>query len=65
VLELDFEEHRQLGIRSPVLAETCYAFNRESADPEALGRAQRKIGEAHRKKAAIEALKRGEEIHEP
>ncbi len=59
VLDLDFEEHRQLGIQSPVLAETCYAFHRESADPEALGRARRKIEEAHRKKAAIEAVKRG------
>lgn len=60
VLDLDFEEHRQLGIRSQVLAETCYAFNRESVDPEALDRAQRKIEEAQRKKAAIEAVKRGE-----
>ena len=60
VLELGFDEHRQLGIRSPVFAESCYAFNLESADPDAFDRAQKKIEQAHRKKAAIEAVKRGE-----
>ena len=33
VLALEMEENRQLGIQSPVLADTCYAFNLESADP--------------------------------
>ncbi len=59
VLDLDLEENRQLGIQSPVLADTCFAFHRESADPETLERARRKVGEAHRKKAAIDAVKRG------
>ena len=60
VLELDLEENRQLGIQSPVLADTCYAFHRASADPETLERARKKVGDAHRKKAAIDAVKRGE-----
>jgi hypothetical protein len=59
VLALDLEENRQLGIRSPVLAGTCYAFNLDAADPEVLERARRKVGDAHRKKAAIDAVKRG------
>jgi hypothetical protein len=54
------EENRQLGIQSPVLADTCYAFNLESADPVVLERARKKVEEAHRKMAAIEAVKRGE-----
>ena len=57
VLSLDLEEHRQLGIRSPILADTCYAFHRESADEEIVRSALRKVGEAHRKKEAIEAVK--------
>jgi Protein of unknown function (DUF2889) len=60
VLDLDLEENRQLGIESPVLADTCYAFHSGSADPETLERARRKVAEAHRRKAAIDALKRGE-----
>jgi len=59
VLDLELEENRQLGIRSPVLADSCYAFHRESADAEILERAQKKVGDAHRKKAAIDAVKRG------
>ena len=59
VLDLDLEENRQLGIRSPVLADTCFAFRRESADPATLERARKKVGDAHRKKAAIDAVKRG------
>jgi hypothetical protein len=43
-----------------VLAGTCYAFNLESADPAILERARKKVEEAHRKMAAIEAVKRGE-----
>jgi len=57
VLSLDLEEHRQLGIRSPILADTCYAFHRESADEEIVRSALRKVGEAHRKREAIEAVK--------
>lgn len=60
VLDLDMEENRQLGLRTQVLADTCYAFNRESADGEVLARAERKVEEARRKIAAIEAVKRGE-----
>ncbi|HJX73089.1 MAG TPA: DUF2889 domain-containing protein [Candidatus Deferrimicrobiaceae bacterium] len=57
VLSLDLEEHRQLGVRSPILADTCYAFHRESADEEIVRSALRKVGEAHRKREAIEAVK--------
>jgi hypothetical protein len=60
VLALDMEENRQIGLQSPALADTCYAFNRESADEEVLARARRKVEEAKRKVAAIEAVKRGE-----
>jgi hypothetical protein len=60
VLDLDLEENRQLGLQSPVLADSCYAFNLESIDPEALERARKKVEEARRKQAAIEAVKRGE-----
>jgi hypothetical protein len=60
VLVLDPEENRQLGIHSPVLADTCYAFNLESADAEVLACARKKIEEAEKKMAAIEAVKRGE-----
>jgi hypothetical protein len=59
VLDLNFEEHRQLGVQSPIFAGSCYAFNIETADPEAFGRAQKKIEEAQRKKAAYEAFKKG------
>jgi hypothetical protein len=60
VLALDMEENRQIGLQSPALADTCYAFNRESADDEVLARARRKVEEAKKKVAAIEAVKRGE-----
>jgi hypothetical protein len=60
VLDLDLEETRQLGLASPILADTCFAFRAESADPEALERARRKVEEARRRKEAIDALKRGE-----
>ena len=59
VLDLDMEEKRQLGIQSPALADTCYTFNLESADPAALERARKKVEEARRKVKAIEAVKRG------
>ena len=59
VLSLDLEEHRQLGLASPILADTCYAFNRESADDGILQRALRKVEEAGRKREAIEAVKGG------
>jgi hypothetical protein len=57
VLSLDMEEHRQIGVKSPVLADTCYAFNLASADEEVLRRAQRKTEEAKRKMEAIEAVR--------
>ena len=57
VLSLNLEEHRQLGVRSPILSGTCYAFHRESADEEILRSALRKVEEAHRKRDAIEAVK--------
>ena len=59
VLELDPEENRQLGLQSPVLADTCYAFHRDSVDPEVLARARKKVEEARKKMAAIDAVKRG------
>ena len=59
VLSLDLEENRQMGLRSPILADTCYAFNRASADEEVLERALKKVEEAKRKMEAIEAVKDG------
>ncbi|MBI5575551.1 MAG: DUF2889 domain-containing protein [Deltaproteobacteria bacterium] len=61
VLNLDLEENRQLGLRSPVLADTCYAFNKESADEKVLARACEKVEEARKKMEAIKAVKRGEQ----
>ncbi len=60
ILELDMEENRQLGLRSPILADTCYAFNLESASEDVYARALAKVEEARKRKAAIDALKRGE-----
>lgn len=60
VLALELEENRQLGLESPVLADTCYAFNLESVDEEILARARKKVEDARKKMAAIEAVKRGE-----
>jgi hypothetical protein len=60
VLALDLEENRQLGLQSPVLVDTCYAFNRESVDDEVLASARRKVEQARKMMAAIEAVKRGE-----
>ena len=59
VLSLGLEEHRQLTLASPILADTCYAFNRESADDGILQRALRKVEEAKMKRKAIEAVKGG------
>jgi hypothetical protein len=59
VLSLDMEEHRQMSLHSPVLADTCYAFNRASADEKILARALEKVEEAKRKREAIEAVKGG------
>lgn len=60
ILSLDMEENRQLGLQSPMLADTCYTFHRDSADAEVLARARKKVDEAKKTMAAIEALKRGE-----
>jgi len=60
VLDLELEENRQLGLQSPILADTCYAFNFQSADPGVLERARKKVEDARRKMAVIEAVKRGE-----
>ncbi len=60
VVTLDLEETRQLMIQQPFLADTCYSFNLQSADPVALERAMRKVEEARRNMAAIKAVKRGE-----
>jgi hypothetical protein len=57
VLSLDLEENRQVALQSPVLADTCYAFNRASVDEEVLRRAREKVEEAKRKRMAIEAVK--------
>jgi hypothetical protein len=59
VLSLDLEENRQMGLRSPILADTCYAFNRASADDDVQKHALEKIEEARRKREAIEAVKGG------
>ena len=59
VLTVDLEERRQLGLQTPVLADTCYTFNLQSADPGVLESAMKKVEEARRKMAAIEAVKRG------
>lgn len=58
LLDLCPEEHRQLGLASPVLAESCFAFNGESSDPEVLRRAQEKIAEVQRREDAVGAGKR-------
>jgi hypothetical protein len=58
VLDLSSEEHRQLGVHSPIFAGSCYAFNLETADPDAHRRAQEKIEKGQLKKAAFEAFKR-------
>ena len=60
VLDLDLEENRQLGLQSPALTDTCYAFNRESKDEKILARACEKVEEARKMMEAIEAVKRGE-----
>lgn len=60
ILSLDMEENRQVGMQSPLLADTCYAFHTGSADEAALGRARRKMKAARKVKEAIEAVKRGE-----
>ncbi len=59
ILDLDMDEHRQLGVKSPLLGDSCYAFNSASADGETHARALAKIEEARRKMEAIEAVKRG------
>jgi len=61
VLTLDLEENRQLGLQSPVLVDTCYAFNRESADEQVLASARKKVEDAKKKMTAIEAVKRGDD----
>ncbi len=60
VLELDMDEHRQLGLNSPLLRDTCYAYHPESVDEATYARAVEKVGEAQRKMKAIEAVKRGD-----
>jgi hypothetical protein len=53
------EENRQLALHSHNLTDTCYAFNRASADDEVRKRARKKVEEANRKREAIEAVKGG------
>lgn len=57
VLSLDMEENRQMALNSSILADTCYAFNRASADEQILERARKKVEEAKRTREAIEAFK--------
>ncbi len=59
VLDLEMDEHRQLGLKSPLLGDSCYAFNSALADEETFTRALGKVEEAQKKMKAIEAVKRG------
>lgn len=59
ILDLDMDEHRQLGVKSALLRDSCYAFNSVSLDEETFSRAMGKIEEAQKKMKAIEAVKRG------
>jgi len=59
ILELEPEEKRQLNLQSPVLADTCYTYNRESVDEEILAYARKKFEDAKKKITVIEAVKRG------
>lgn len=59
VLDLDMDEHRQLGVKSALLRDSCYAFNSVSLDEETFSRAIGKVEEAQKKMKAIEAVKRG------
>ncbi|MGB5196928.1 MAG: hypothetical protein WBN64_07660 [Candidatus Deferrimicrobium sp.] len=59
ILELEPEEKRQLHLQSPVLADTCYTYNRESVDEEILAHARKKFEDAEKKITVIEAVKRG------
>ncbi|MGE5190073.1 MAG: DUF2889 domain-containing protein [Gemmatimonadota bacterium] len=59
ILDLDMEEHRQLGVTSPLLGDSCYAFNTSAANAETHARALEKVEEARKKMTAIEAVKRG------
>jgi hypothetical protein len=60
ILDLEMDEHRQLGVKSPLLGDSCYAFNTSSVDEETFSRAVRKVEEAQKKMKAIEAVKRGD-----
>jgi len=59
ILDLDMDEHRQLGVKSALLRDSCYAFNSVSLDEEMFSRAMGKVEEAQKKMKAIEAVKRG------
>ncbi len=59
VLDLDMDEHRQLGVKSHLLRDSCFAFNSASIDEGTHARALLKIEEARKKMDAIEAVKRG------
>ncbi len=59
ILDLNMDEHRQLGVKSPLLGDSCYAFNTASIDEETHSRALAKIEDAVKKMEAIEAVKRG------
>ena len=59
ILDLDMDEHRQLGVKSPLLGDSCYVFNTASIDEKTHARALGKIEEAQKKMEAIEAVKRG------
>ena len=60
ILDLEMDEHRQLGVKSPLLGDSCYAFNTSSVDEETFSRAVRKVEDAQKKMRAIEAVKRGD-----
>ena len=62
LVDISPDEHRQLGMHSPLLSESCHAFNAEGADKETLKSAIDKFHEAQARREAIKAMRqdRGE-----
>jgi hypothetical protein len=58
LIDINPDEHRQLGIHAPVLAGSCHAFDALATDPETFERAWKKFLEAQRRRNAIKAMQR-------